>query len=186
MNTKEIILSNAKELISEIGFHKTTTALLAKRANISEGTIYRHFESKEDVLLHILEDLEAKYVEFIDAMRLESPYNECSLEKVLEKHFEFVKHNEEDIKIMLSTYSILKTSRRLMESVSLRLREFFEELLTRGQAKGVIRDAPVPETAWMIVVFMFGLSRAQLYWSELSDLSGEAVEFCRRSLAVEA
>jgi hypothetical protein len=44
----------------------------------------------------------------------------------------------------------------------------------------------VPETAWMIVVFMFGLSRAQLYWSELSDLSGEAVEFCRRSLAVEA
>lgn len=186
MNTKEIILSNAKDLISEIGFHKTTTALLAKRANISEGTIYRHFESKEDVLLHILEDLESKYVEFIDTVRLESPYNELSLEKVLKKHFEFVQHNEEDIKIMLSTYSILKTSRRLMDSVTLRLREFFEELLTRGKEQGVLRDAPAPQTAWMLVVFMFGLSRAQLYWPELSDLSDEAVEFCRRSLAVEA
>jgi len=53
MKTKDIILATAKEMISEVGFHKSTTANLAKMANISEGTIYRHFESKEDILLHI-------------------------------------------------------------------------------------------------------------------------------------
>ncbi|MFW5836678.1 MAG: TetR/AcrR family transcriptional regulator, partial [Desulfovibrionaceae bacterium] len=68
-------------------------------------------------------------------------------------------------------------------SVVQRLRDFFEECLERGRAKGSVRDIPVQETAWMLVVFMFGLSRAKLYWPDLADLSSEAVEFFRRSLA---
>jgi hypothetical protein len=38
----------------------------------------------------------------------------------------------------------------------------------------------------LLVVFMFGLSRAKLYWPDLADLSSEAVEFCRRSLAASS
>ena len=60
MSTKDLILSTAKDMISEVGFHKMTTASLARRADISEGTIYRHFESKEDILQHILDHFDER------------------------------------------------------------------------------------------------------------------------------
>ena len=40
------ILAAARTLISEQGYERTTTAQIAKRAGISEGTIYNYFPSK--------------------------------------------------------------------------------------------------------------------------------------------
>ena len=46
---KKVILA-ALDLFSNRGFHATTTAAIAKRAGVSEGTIYKYFRSKEDLL----------------------------------------------------------------------------------------------------------------------------------------
>lgn len=35
---------------SEIGFHATTTRHITKRASVSAGSLYTHFQSKEDIL----------------------------------------------------------------------------------------------------------------------------------------
>lgn len=43
---REQILSAARSLIAEQGYEKTTTAQIARRAGISEGTIYNYFPSK--------------------------------------------------------------------------------------------------------------------------------------------
>jgi len=40
------ILTAARSLIAEQGYERTTTAQIAKRASISEGTIYNYFPSK--------------------------------------------------------------------------------------------------------------------------------------------
>ena len=45
--TRERLVAAALELFAGRGFHATTTALLAERTRIAEGTIYRHFSSKE-------------------------------------------------------------------------------------------------------------------------------------------
>jgi len=45
--TREAILDAALELFVERGFHGTAVPLVAERAGIAAGTIYRHFESKE-------------------------------------------------------------------------------------------------------------------------------------------
>jgi AcrR family transcriptional regulator len=44
------ILNVALELISERGFHGTPMALLARRADVGVGTIYRYFENKEALI----------------------------------------------------------------------------------------------------------------------------------------
>jgi AcrR family transcriptional regulator len=45
--TREAILKAALELFSERGFHGTPVPLLAEKAGVATGSIYRHFESKE-------------------------------------------------------------------------------------------------------------------------------------------
>jgi AcrR family transcriptional regulator len=48
--TRERLLRAALELYGASGFLGTTTPLLAERAGVAEGTIYRHFTSKEHLL----------------------------------------------------------------------------------------------------------------------------------------
>lgn len=44
---REAILDAALDLFAERGFHGTAVPLVAKRANVGAGTVYRYFESKE-------------------------------------------------------------------------------------------------------------------------------------------
>ena len=48
--TQERLLRAALDLYTTVGFLRTTTPALAKRARVAEGTIYRHFNSKEHLL----------------------------------------------------------------------------------------------------------------------------------------
>lgn len=47
--TRERLISVALDLLASRGFHGCTTAVLAEQSGIAEGTIYRHFESKESL-----------------------------------------------------------------------------------------------------------------------------------------
>ncbi|MDC7217404.1 MAG: TetR/AcrR family transcriptional regulator [Spirochaetales bacterium] len=182
MKTKDIILATAKEMISEVGFHKATTANLAKMANISEGTIYRHFESKEDILLHILDALEENFSYYIEAVRQKLDRDECSIEEIMNEYFSFVEDNEIDMKIMLSTYGLLDSSKRLMAVFLKNLELILEDCIKLGIKKGTVRDVAVEENATVVMTIIFGLTRMQLYWPDRRDVRGEAVEFCRRSI----
>lgn len=48
--TRDRLLEAARELFTTAGYHATTTPLLAGRAGVAEGTIYRHFPSKQALL----------------------------------------------------------------------------------------------------------------------------------------
>ena len=50
MNREEAILDAALELFSERGFHGTTVAMIAQRAHVGAGTIYRYFKDKDDLV----------------------------------------------------------------------------------------------------------------------------------------
>ena len=47
---REAILEAALELFSERGFHGTAVPLIAEKAGIGAGTVYRYFESKEAIV----------------------------------------------------------------------------------------------------------------------------------------
>jgi AcrR family transcriptional regulator len=48
--THQRLARAALELFTTQGFHSTTTPQIAKRAGVAEGTIYRHFPSKQALL----------------------------------------------------------------------------------------------------------------------------------------
>ena len=56
-NRKREIIDAAASLFAEKGFHRTTTKDIADAAQVSEGTLYNYFESKDDLLLGIMDQL---------------------------------------------------------------------------------------------------------------------------------
>ncbi len=48
--TRQRLIRTALELFAARGYHDTTTAQIAKKSGIAEGTIYRHFASKQQLV----------------------------------------------------------------------------------------------------------------------------------------
>jgi AcrR family transcriptional regulator len=55
IHTKERIVFIAIEIIDELGIQGLSTREIAKRLDISEGTIFKHYNSKNEIFLSVLE-----------------------------------------------------------------------------------------------------------------------------------
>jgi len=51
--TRERLLMAARELIEEGGYGAASVAAIAERAGVAAGTLYRHFESKEELFVEL-------------------------------------------------------------------------------------------------------------------------------------
>lgn len=54
MGTREKIVAAAAQVMRDKGLARTTTKEIARAAGYSEGTLYKHFASKEDLFLAVL------------------------------------------------------------------------------------------------------------------------------------
>src|SRR5664280_1018528 len=57
---RDEIVRSALELIAEHGFHGAPMALIAERAGVAAGTIYRYFENKDVLINELYRDLEER------------------------------------------------------------------------------------------------------------------------------
>lgn len=68
------ILETALTLFAEEGFTATSTSKVARKAGVSEGLIFRHFENKEGLLNAILQNGREKLTEIFSSLHhLEEP-----------------------------------------------------------------------------------------------------------------
>lgn len=67
MDTRETLMHTAAGLMAEVGYDSMTTAMVAKRAGLSEGTIYRHFRSKEALAEAVFADIWHIFNEYMEA-----------------------------------------------------------------------------------------------------------------------
>jgi AcrR family transcriptional regulator len=56
MNTRERLIDAAARIIRDRGIKAVTTKDVAQEAGVAEATIYRHFQDKTDLLLHVLDE----------------------------------------------------------------------------------------------------------------------------------
>lgn len=64
---RQQIVEAATRLMEKQGFHDTSVSALAREAGISVGTVYQYLESKESILLLVLEDVLESYAEEVPA-----------------------------------------------------------------------------------------------------------------------
>ncbi len=53
----ETILSSALKHFCEKGYNKTTIEDIAKTSEVAVGTVYFYFKNKEDIMIHLIEDI---------------------------------------------------------------------------------------------------------------------------------
>lgn len=71
--TKGKIRQTALALFAEAGYSNTSISAIAKAAGISKGLMYNYFQSKEDLLLSIVEDLSKVATTLVDDHLQEPP-----------------------------------------------------------------------------------------------------------------
>lgn len=64
-NKIERIKTETKILIVEKGYHGTTIAEIARRANVSDGYLYRHYKNKSELVSDILEKQLKQFHDYI-------------------------------------------------------------------------------------------------------------------------
>mgnify|MGYP001460829312 FL=1 len=64
--THEKILAAALDLFVSRGFEGTTVDAIAEAAGVTKGAIYFHFETKDDVLLALLDQVERNFIDPMD------------------------------------------------------------------------------------------------------------------------
>ena len=85
------ILRAARDLFFENGFHEATVESVAERAEVSKGTVYLYFTSKESLLAHLLlEGLHALVTELAAACEPGAPPSaDHQLRELAQVYFEF-------------------------------------------------------------------------------------------------
>lgn len=143
------ILVAAIESFSEKGYAATSTNEIARKAGVAEGTIFRHYKTKKDLLLNIVSPVMAKLI---------APFVIRDLDKVLNKQFDsfedflramfenrrvFIENNSQIIRILVQEIPFHPELReQFKEHVASKLYERFKKLATYYQAKGQLIDLP--------------------------------------------
>lgn len=65
-NRKEEIIDVALHLFATEGYHSTSIAKIAKKAEISKGLVYNYFKSKEELLIKVVENAAIDVYQYFD------------------------------------------------------------------------------------------------------------------------
>lgn len=101
MTTKEKIQNAALKLFSEKGFNGATTSEIAGEAGVAEGTIFRYFPTKKDLLMGVVNPVIVESLrDVIEKTKHSSPQE--FLEAVLYNRLGLISQNIELVKIIVS------------------------------------------------------------------------------------
>ena len=152
--TRRRLIAAALDLFTTIGFRATTTPMLAERAGIAEGTIYRHFRGKDELLnaaYRQVQDWAAAMVREMEADR-QLPVRDRLL-GVARRLLEEAAREPAAVRMLLQ----LREDRHLDDASRESARHFREALqlvMASGKSDGVVRAGPAELWAgvWLAIV----------------------------------
>ena len=92
---QEKILEAALELFANEGYSSTPTSKIAKKAGVSEGLIFRHFENKQGLLDALIKEAEERLGEMVGPILFESD-PKAVIRKTIELPFREIDRREFD------------------------------------------------------------------------------------------
>lgn len=152
--TRERLVRAALELFTTVGYHASTTPLIASRAGIAEGTIYRHFESKE----HLLNEIYRAAVRMLATTVAESATtNACRerLDRIASNWRVIARRNPPLIKLVFSDDTAHVLDSRSKTAFGSMVEEL-ERVIATGKSVGQVRagSARIWADVWLRLVVL--------------------------------
>ena len=190
MSKKKVILQAATRLFSEKGFKDTSMADLAKVTGAAQGTIFYHFNTKEELFLSILEELKGNIIEEFERYFSERKFkNGLDMMEGAISFYLYLAGAMEDRFLLLhrhDAYELAQVNsicKGHLEGIYNCLLDIFERAILLGQKDRSIRDMPARKTALIIFTMVDGLVRFNTYnLYDAGALFNDLIESCRRIL----
>jgi AcrR family transcriptional regulator len=148
------ILQAAVEIFSEKGYAATSTSEIAQKAGVAEGTIFRHYKTKKDLLISIIGPIMAKTVApfFLKdfAKLLNKPYDrvEDFYRVIVRDRMKFARSNIKLLKILIHEIPFHPELQGHVQALfTQHLFQHIERLVKHFQEQGQLMEAP----SWRII-----------------------------------
>lgn len=175
--TREKIIKTAWKLFYEEGFAETTINDIIREADISKGTFYYYFNSKDDLLSTLSEVLDREY----ERLEGEEPEGMSCFDKLIWLDYEVHTFMEKNMDYRLLSY--LYSAQIVKESFSALLNRnryyyrYIERIMEQGQKSGELTDEM--SVSEMVRYFSMGERALVTEWC-MNNGSFSLGEFSRR------
>lgn len=155
--TQEKVMLAAEKIFGEKGFHAGTTKEIAEEAGVAEGTIFKYFKSKKDLLSCIIAPIIAKNAQSIIYARKDEPIKDI-LVWIAKDRVKFLKSIFPVMKVILFEGQIDNTFRQALfqeitSNVAKHLETLFAEKIKKGEIKSDLDPFIITRT---FMPFVFG------------------------------
>ena len=136
------IINSAIELIAQEGIQNLTIKNLSSKVGVTEGAIYRHFDSKMDILLGILETFRENTNAMFSKIRQQESSPMKQIELLFKEHFKQF-NAKPALATIIFAEEIFQNDRRLSQaiiSIMETSQQIIQEIISQIQAKKEIRD----------------------------------------------
>jgi len=143
---KKDIIRATMELVAERGFQEIPITLIAERAGVGAGTIYRYFEKKDMLIRYLHNDIYDRFNTFIMAGYPENrPVRECFF-YVGNMLLKYMKNSPLDFKCSEQFYHSLYWAEFRRNKIFNFSREydFCRDLYDNGREQQIIKNVPIP------------------------------------------
>jgi AcrR family transcriptional regulator len=135
-NSKSKIFDAALTLFVKKGINATTTREIAKKAGIAEGTIYRHFKSKEELSLELFRDRMDIFRKELNSKADYYSDPQKKLEALIDSFFSFA---HKDLKACFYIVIGHYTELNILKKEKFQYKDIFAEVIKQGVKKKVFR-----------------------------------------------
>ncbi len=136
------IIDKSIEIIAEKGIQGLTIKNLAKAIKVTEPAIYRHFDSKTDILMAMLNNLDVITTEFTNAILAKKYTSLKKMEKILNLYFETFAKHPFWVSVIFAD-EIFKNEKVLAKKIHQMItskEEIYLQLIQQAQKEGSLRN----------------------------------------------
>ncbi|MCA1920458.1 MAG: TetR/AcrR family transcriptional regulator [Flavobacterium piscis] len=128
------------EIISSEGIGNLSTRNLASKIGITEGALFRHFSSKKEIMLSILDDVKHELIATQEEITFSSTLTaEEKLFKFLCKHIKYLVENKGITILLFSEAAHMNDSqlKKGLREILLTQKEYISRIIKQGMNEGI-------------------------------------------------
>jgi AcrR family transcriptional regulator len=184
--TRDRLVRAALELFTTQGYHASTTPEIASKAGVAEGTIYRHFASKEQLFNEIYRAGVRLFVTIVRETQVTLPVPE-RLERIAAGWRDIALKNPHVVQLVLVSRVKNLLDPRSRDAAK-ELRDEVEKLIASGKSAGLVRPGAVDVWAdiWMQLVTLMLERLANKEWTPDQAAPRLAVEAAWAAISASA
>lgn len=142
LHKKISIIITAIEIIDELGIQGLSTREIAKRLGVSEGTLFRHYKSKNDMILAVLDHFSLYDLDIMQSTKLKNLTPRQSIVYFFRSYSEYYE-NYPPITAIIQLFDGLRCNPELEEKVTgifENRSNFIKKMVESAQSKGEIQS----------------------------------------------